>query len=93
MSLKETIKADLKVFYSTDEFAKKGFFKGKEVAILFRKNDLEIFEINSEHIKARREDFKEIEEGDSLEIDGKEYTILNFSFEKDFEINISIKEK
>ena len=93
MSLKETIKADLKVFYNTDEFAKKGFFKGKEVAILFRKNDLEIFEINSEHIKARREDFEGIEEGDSLEIDSKEYTITNFSFEKDFEINISIKEK
>lgn len=93
MSLKETIKADLKVFYNTDEFAKKGFFKGKEVAILFRKNDLEIFEVNFENIKARREDFEGIEEGDSLEIDGKEYTISNFSFEKDFEINISIKEK
>ena len=71
MSLKETIKADLKVFYNTDEFAKKCFFKGKEVAILFRKNDLEIFEVNFEHIKARREDFEGIEEGDSLEIDGK----------------------
>ena len=92
MSLKETIKADLKVFYNTDEFAKKGFFKGKEVAILFRKN-LDIFEVNFENIKARREDFEGIEEGDSLEIDGKEYTVSNFSFEKDFEINISIKEK
>lgn len=92
MSLKETIKADLNVFYNTDEFAKKGFFKGKEVAILFRKN-LDIFEVNFENIKARREDFDGIEEGDSLEIDGKEYTILNFSFEKDFEIFIEIKEK
>lgn len=92
MSLKETIKADLNVFYNTDEFAKKGFFKGKEVAILFRKN-LDIFEVNFENIKARREDFEGIEEGDSLEIDGKEYTILNFSFEKDFEIFIKIKEK
>ena len=92
MSLKETIKADLNVFYNTDEFAKKGFFKGKEVAILFRKN-LDIFEVNFENIKARREDFEGIEEGDSLEIDGKEYTVSNFSFEKDFEINISIKEK
>lgn len=92
MSLKETIKADLKVFYNTDEFAKKGFFKGKEVAILFRKN-LDIFEVNFENIKARREDFEGIEEGDSFQIDGKEYTILNFSFEKDFEIFIEIKEK
>ncbi len=92
MSLKETIKADLNVFYNTDEFAKKGFFKGKEVAILFRKN-LDIFEVNFENIKARREDFEGIEEGDSFEIDGKEYTILNFSFEKDFEIFIEIKEK
>lgn len=92
MSLKETIKADLNVFYNTDEFAKKGFFKGKEVAILFRKN-LDIFEVNFENIKARREDFEGIEEGDSFQIDGKEYTILNFSFEKDFEIFIEIKEK
>ncbi|MCT7489124.1 hypothetical protein N5T63_09460 [Aliarcobacter cryaerophilus] len=93
MSFKDTLKADLPIFYNLDEFAKKCIYKGKEVAILFRKNDLEIFETNSEHIKARREDFDGIEEGDSLEIDGKEYTILNFSFEKDFEINISIKEK
>ena len=92
MSLKETIKADLNVFYNTDEFAKKGFFKGKEVAILFRKN-LDIFEVNFENIKARREDFEGIEEGDSFQIDGKEYTITNFSFEKDFEIFIEIKEK
>ena len=92
MSLKETIKADLNVFYNTDEFAKKGFFKGKEVAILFRKN-LDIFEVNFENIKARREDFEGIEEGDSLEIDSKKYTVSNFSFEKDFEFNISIKEK
>ncbi|MEV9642945.1 head-tail joining protein [Aliarcobacter butzleri] len=93
MSLKEDIKADLSVFYNADEFAKKCIYKGKEVAVLYRKNDLEMFEVNFESIKARKVDFEGLEEGDVLEIEGVSYTVMNFSPEKDFQISISIKEK
>lgn len=93
MSLKNDIKADLSVFYNADEFAKKCIYKGNEVAILYRKNDLEMFEVNFESIKARKVDFEGLEEGDALEIEGVSYTVINFSPEKDFQISISIKEK
>lgn len=93
MSLKEDIKADLSVFYNADEFAKKCIYKGNEVAVLYRKNDLEMFEVNFESIKARKVDFEGLEEGDVLEIEGVSYTVMNFSPEKDFQISISIKEK
>lgn len=93
MSLKDDVKADLSVFYNADEFAKKCIYKGNEVAILYRKNDLEMFEVNFESIKARKVDFEGLEEGDVLEIEGVLYTVMNFSPEKDFQISISIKEK
>ncbi|KLE00577.1 head-tail joining protein [Aliarcobacter butzleri] len=93
MSLKDDMKADLSVFYNADEFAKKCIYKGNEVAILYRKNDLEMFEVNFESIKARKVDFEGLEEGDVLEIEGVLYTVMNFSPEKDFQISISIKEK
>lgn len=93
MSFKEDIKADLSVFYNADEFAKKCIYKGNEVAILYRKNDLEMFEVNFESIKARKVDFEGLEEGDVLEIEGVLYIVINFSTEKDFQISISIKEK
>lgn len=93
MSLKDDMKADLSVFYNADEFAKKCIYKGNEVAILYRKNDLEMFEVNFESIKARKVDFEGLEEGDVLEIEGVLYIVINFSPEKDFQIFISIKEK
>ncbi|MDN5077649.1 hypothetical protein PJV89_05260 [Aliarcobacter butzleri] len=93
MSLKDDMKADLSVFFNADEFAKKCIYKGNEVAILYRKNDLEMFEVNFESIKARKVDFEGLEEGDVLEIEGVLYTVMNFSPEKDFQISISIKEK
>ncbi|MEV9527822.1 hypothetical protein AB0W38_04390 [Aliarcobacter butzleri] len=93
MSLKADMKADLSVFYNADEFAKKCIYKEKEVAILYRKNDLEMFEVNFESIKARKVDFEGLEDGDVLEIEGVSYTVINFSPEKDFQISISIKEK
>lgn len=93
MSLKDDMKADLSVFYNADEFAKKCIYKGNEVAILYRKNDLEMFEVNFESIKARKVDFEGLEEGDVLEIEGVLYIVINFSPEKDFQISISIKEK
>lgn len=93
MSLKDDMKADLSVFYNADEFAKKCIYKGNEVAILYRKNDLEMFEVNFESIKARKVDFEGLEEGDILEIEGVLYIVMNFSPEKDFQISISIKEK
>lgn len=93
MSLKDDMKADLSVFYNADEFAKKCIYKGNEVAILYRKNDLEMFEVNFESIKARKVDFEGLEEGDVLEIEGVLYIVINFSTEKDFQISILIKEK
>lgn len=93
MSLKDDIIADLSVFYNADEFAKKCIYKGNEVAVLYRKNDIEMFEVNFESIKARKVDFEGLEEGDVLEIEGVSYTVMNFSPEKDFQISISIKEK
>ncbi len=93
MSFKDDIKTDLSVFYNADEFAKKCIYKGNEVAVLYRKNDLEMFEVNFESIKARKVDFEGLEEGDVLEIEGVSYTVMNFSSEKDFQISISIKEK
>ncbi|PZP12161.1 MAG: hypothetical protein DI602_10095 [Aliarcobacter butzleri] len=88
MSLKDYIKAELAVFYNADEFAKKCIYKGNEVAILYRKNDIEMFEVNFESIKARKVDFEGLEEGDVLEIEGVLYTVMNFSLEKDFQISI-----
>ncbi|WP_026804686.1 hypothetical protein [Aliarcobacter lanthieri] len=90
MSFKDTLKADLQVFYNFDEFAKKCIYKAKEIGVLFTK-DVEFFEVNFEKIKARADDFENIEEGDILEIEGKKYTVISFSFEKDFQISISIK--
>lgn len=91
MSLRETMKADLSVFYNTDEFAKKCIYKGKEVGVFFAKNDMELFEVNFEKITAKADDFENIEEGEELEIDGKKYTVVNYSFEKEFQITISIR--
>lgn len=93
MSLKETIKADLKVFYNTDEFAKKCIYKDKEVPVFFAKNDMELFEVNFEKIKARRDDFEGIEEGDTLEIEKVSYMVQNFALEEDFQITISVIRK
>lgn len=92
MSLREAMKADLSVFYNTDEFAKKCIFRGLEVPVRILK-PVEFFEVDFEHIKGRVQDFQNIEEGEILNIVGKSYSIANFNIEDDFEIRIALKEE
>ncbi|OCL85741.1 hypothetical protein AAX26_01808 [Aliarcobacter thereius] len=92
MSLKDILKADLKVFYNSDEFAKECIYKDKKVSVLFAKNDMDIFDSNLERITAKADDFEDIEEGNFLKIEGKKYTIFNYSLEERGQITISLKE-
>ena len=92
MSLKEAMKADLSVFYNSDEFAKECIYKDKKVSILFAKNDLDFSGVDTKRISGRADDFIGIEDGDILEIEGRKYTVINFSFESKPQLFISIKD-
>lgn len=91
MTLSDMYKADLDVFYNTDEFAKKCIFEGKEIAVLFQKNEIFISEISLERIKVRQSDIENLEVGKQLEIEGVSYEIINFIYEKDYQISIEIR--
>ncbi len=93
MTLKELQIGDLAVIYNTDEFAKEATYKGTKVPVFIQKDEINIFDVPYERIKVRESDFLDISEGDEIEIDGKLYSIFNFSPVKDFQITVSIKDK
>ena len=93
MTFKEMQIADLTVIYNTDEFAKEATYKGNKVPVLIQKDEIDVFDVSCERIKAMQSDFLNIEEGEEIEIEGVLYSIFNFSSAKDFQISISIKEK
>ena len=90
--LKEDMKADLDVFYNTDEFALECIYKSRKLAVLFAKADMEFFETDFKRVTAKKEGFEDLEDGDVLLIDGRKYLVQNYSIDKNFQISISIKE-
>jgi|GEM_PF-4189870 len=92
-SLKEHIKEDISIFYNCEEFAKECLYKSKKVSVLFAKNELELFsDVKVKRVCAKATDFDDICESDILQIDNKKYIVINYSFEKDLQISIELKE-
>ena len=77
MSLKETIKADLKVFYNTDEFALSATYNGEKIPVLFE-NDYEVETISNKTISTPTSGVLNVKSGDRFEIDGINYKCINF---------------
>jgi hypothetical protein len=85
MSFKKQLESDIDVFYDTDEFGVTALYNGAEISVIFTDQ----FEVQSEQhkmITVRSVDVPNITLGETLEINGITYTIDNFEFKDETQL-------
>ena len=87
MSLFETIKDDLSIFYNSEEFATTALFNEVEITVIFD-DSYEVESSKNKTISVRTFEGESIKDGDVLEIESISYTVQNFEYKDDTKLEI-----